>query len=150
MDSTTTENTAIETVTVDPNSELGKALATVTQLQADKERYTDLYWKESSKVTKIRLDTRDFFKAEFGGDKDAEITLTVDEVNDLLNRIGAEELKFTYSAKVTISFIIEGVEAEDDEDAQRKIEHAVNWTINGLDYDTTTDEEIEVDEVEAE
>lgn len=146
----TTNNNGIETVTVDPNSELGKALATIKQLEEQNNRYRDNYWKASSEVSSIRAKVRDYFKSEFDGDKEATIELQVDDVNDLLRKIGAEELAFTYSATVTISFVIEGVEADSEDDAIDKIRDAVNWEIRGLDYSGTNDEEVEVSDVEEE
>lgn len=149
MDSTT-ENNAIETVTVDPNSELGQALATIKKLEEQTTRLRDNYWKADSEILSIRNKVREYFKSEFDGDKEATIELSVDDINGLLRRIGAEELSFTYSARVTISFVIEGVEADSEDDAIDKIRDAVNWEIRGLDYSGTNDDEIEVEDVEAE
>ena len=77
--------------------------------------------------------------------------MDADAINELLTLIGADEIKFAYSANVTIKFTITGVEAENEEDAKSTILEAISYQIaNDISYDTIEDEEYEVDEVEAE
>lgn len=148
----TTDSNGIETVTT-----------TVEQLIADKakleallahktEAYQnamDKYWKASAQVNELRNKVRDYFKAELGGDKDATVQLDLDDINDLLYKIGGNEIKFTYSAKVTISFMIDGIEADSEEEAEQKIADAINYTVQ-CDYESLYDDEIDVTDVEAE
>lgn len=132
-------------------AETDKLLATITHLDERVDYYQNQYWKTSAEVSNLRDKVRNYFKNELDGDKEASVEMDIDDINQLLNLIGADEIKFTYSAKVTISFVIEGVLADSEEDAQEKVRDAVNYKIDSdLDYDNTTDEEIEVDEVEAE
>jgi predicted PilT family ATPase len=157
------ESTETTNVTTDSNG-IETVTTTVEQLIADKakleallahktEAYQnamDKYWKANAANNELRNKVRDYFKAELGGDKDATVELDLDDINDLLDKIGANNIKFTYSAKVTISFMIDGVEADDEEDAESKISEAVSWQIRELEHDSTYDEEIEVTDVEAE
>ena len=149
----TTDSNGIETVTTTTEQLIADKAKLEALLAHKTEAYQnamDKYWKANAATNELRNKVREFFKAELGGDKDTIVELDLDEINNLLTKIGGQEIKFTYSAKVTISFVIEGVEADSEEDAESKIQDAVNWSIRELDYDGTNDEEIEVTEVEAE
>jgi len=131
--------------------EIDKLLAQVDSLKESKESYTDRYWKASAEIGNLRNTVREYFKDEVDGDKNATVEMDVDDINDLLNRIGAQELKFTYSANVTITFTITGVEADSEEDAERQILDAISYEVsNNLEHDGTEDDDYQVDNVEAE
>jgi hypothetical protein len=131
--------------------EIDKLLAQVDSLTQSKESYADRYWKASAEIGNLRNTVREYFKDEVDGDKNATVEMDVDDINDLLNRIGAQELKFTYSANVTITFTITGVEADSEEDAERQILDAISYEVsNNLEHDGTEDDDYQVDNVEAE
>jgi hypothetical protein len=131
--------------------EIDKLLAQINTLKEVKESYTDKYWKASAEIGNLREKVRNYFKDELDGDKEASVEMELDDINDLLNRIGAEEIKFTYSAEVTITFTITGVEADSEEDAKSKILDAISYQVSSsLDHDNTEDDNYEVDNVEAE
>jgi hypothetical protein len=120
--------------------EIDKLLAQVDSLKESKESYTDRYWKASAEIGNLRNTVREYFKNEVNGDKNATV-----------ERIGAQELKFTYSANVTITFTITGVEADSEEDAERQILDAISYEVsNNLEHDGTEDDDYQVDNVEAE
>jgi len=74
---------------------------------------------------------RNFFKDEFDGDKDATVTFTLDEVNDLLDLIDADKLSFTYSATVKIEFTVTGIEADSEEDAENLVRDNLQYQLLG-------------------
>jgi hypothetical protein len=75
---------------------------------------------KSREVSKIQQSVLTAFKDKFDGDKDATAEFDLEEANDLLQEIGADTIKFTYRAKVTIEVFIQGIEADSDEDAEHK------------------------------
>lgn len=94
---------------------------------------------------------RNFFKDEFDGDKDATVTFTLDEVNDLLDLIDADKLSFTYSATVKIEFTVTGIEADSEEDAENLVRDNLQYQLLGeLRNNNMEDESVEVEDVEAE
>jgi hypothetical protein len=94
---------------------------------------------------------RNFFKEEFDGDKDATVTFTLDEVNDLLDLIDADKLSFTYSATVRIEFTVTGIEADSEEDAENIVRDNLQYQLIGeLRDNNMEDESVEVEDVEAE
>lgn len=131
--------------------EIDKLLTLINHLKETKESYTDKYWKANAEIGNLREKVRNYFKDEVDGDKDATVEMDIDDINHLLNLIGADELKFTYSAEVTITFTITGVEADSEEDAKSKILDAISYEVNSnLEHDSTEDDNYEVDNVEAE
>jgi len=94
---------------------------------------------------------RNFFKDEFDGDKDATVSFTLDEVNDLLDLIDADKLSFTYSATVKIEFTVTGIEADSEEDAENLVRDNLQYQLLGeLRNNNMEDESVEVEDVEAE
>jgi hypothetical protein len=114
-----------------------------------KQSYQDNYWKASSEISKLRNIVREYFKSELDGDKNGTVEMDLDAINQLLVDIGGAELKFTYSARVTISFVIDGIEADSEEEAEQIIADSINYSVQ-TDYESMYDEEVEITEVEAE
>lgn len=135
---------------VEQINEIERLLNELDQVRLERSKAGDNYAEANNKLWKMRGDLREYFKDSFDGDKDNTLRLDLDDVNELLTNLGCEELNFTYSAKVTISFTITGVEADDENDAENKILSAISYTINGLDYGSTEDEDYAVEDVEGE
>jgi hypothetical protein len=131
-------------------NEIERLLNELDQVRLERSKAGENYAQANNKVWQIRSQVREFFKDEFDGDKDATVQFDFDEVNGLLADIGADELAFTYSAKVTISFTISGVEADSEQEAESKIYSAISYTVNGLDYESIDDEDYSVEDVEGE
>ncbi len=84
------------------------------------------------KFKSAQFDVREFFQSRYEVDHH-EIVADVDDVNSLLINIGSEELTKSWSATVTITATVTGVEAPNAEAAREMLEDAfeVNLTIDG-------------------
>ena len=85
--------------------------------------------------------------------KNDTVELDLDEVNELLQDIGANKILFTYTATVTYTVTINGIEADSEDEAERKALAAVDCRVDtdncGEDADVYN-EEYEASDVEAE
>jgi len=70
-----------------------------------------------SRFHKTRVSVYEFFNNRYDSG-DTEITCTVDDVNELLESIGADKLKALFTVNGTISFSVVDVEADSEEDAR--------------------------------
>jgi hypothetical protein len=84
------------------------------------------------KFISARYDVRDFFQARYETDSD-EIVCELDDVNSLLADIGSEQLTKSWSATISITATITGIEAPNAEAAKAIIEDniEVNFTADG-------------------
>ena len=159
----TTEKTAHE-VNVDKAKQLiesdnREAVATAIadlydRLDKKDEALANYRQSESNRVKQLfdaRAAVRNFFKEEFDGDKDAVVSFTLDEVNNLLDLIDADKLCFTYSATVKIEFTVTGIEADSEEEAERLIHDSLDYRLTGELRNANIEmDEVEVEDVEAE
>jgi uncharacterized protein (UPF0147 family) len=85
--------------------------------------------------------------------KNDTVELNLQEVNELLENIGADKILFTYTATVTYTVTINGIEADSESEAERKALNAVDCRVDtdncGEDADVYN-EEYEASDVEAE
>lgn len=85
--------------------------------------------------------------------KNDTVELNLQEVNELLENIGADKILFTYTATVTYTVTINGIEADSEDEAERKALNAVDCRVDtdncGEDADVYN-EEYEASDVEAE
>lgn len=58
------------------------------------------------------------------------VELDLEDVNEILEDIGAKKILFTYSATVTYTVTITGIEADSEDEAERKALEAVECTVN--------------------
>lgn len=81
------------------------------------------------------------------------VELDLEDVNEILEDIGANKILFTYTATVTYTVTINGIEADSEEEAERKALNAVDCRVDtdncGEDADVYN-EEYEASDVEAE
>lgn len=99
------------------------------------ERYNDKY----QLVQKIRGDVYELFSSNYSsGDED--ITLSVEDINELLRSIGADELKRNWSATVQVYLTITGIEASNQEEATEIVE-------NNIEVSYCEDGDLFVDEI---
>ena len=96
-------------------------------------------------VITIRSKVYEFFNSQYSpGDQD--ITTSVEEINDMLRDIGADELKRTWSATVRIYVNISGIEAASKDDAIDMIQDDINVELQSIDGELWVDD-IEVQDV---
>lgn len=101
-----------------------------------KKVFQDLeYYKNQStgyytKYSNNRDMVYEFFKDRYESGDD-EITCDKDDVNRLLDSIGAEQLKSLFTVKGSISFTLTDVEAESEEEAERIAESEVTMSFDG-------------------
>jgi hypothetical protein len=85
--------------------------------------------------------------------KNDTVELNLQEVNELLENIGADKILFTYTATVTYTVTINGIEADSEDEAERKALSAVDCRVDtdncGEDADVYN-EEYEASDVESE
>jgi light-regulated signal transduction histidine kinase (bacteriophytochrome) len=96
------------------------------------EEWKDKFSTQRSNVYNIREKVNAFFNSYYSVG-DTEITVELDEVNALLESIGAETLKKTWSADVVIYVSVNNIEAADEDSVidyvQNEIE--VSYTHSG-------------------
>jgi hypothetical protein len=62
--------------------------------------------------------------------KNDKVELNLQEVNELLESIGADKILFTWSATVTYTVTITGIEADSESEAERKALNAVDCRVD--------------------
>jgi uncharacterized protein (UPF0147 family) len=62
--------------------------------------------------------------------KSDTLELDLDEVNEILQDIGADKILFTYTATVTYTVTINGIEADSQDEAERKALNAVDCRVD--------------------
>ena len=93
----------------------------------------------------VRSKVHEFFNSQYSPG-DQEITTSVEEINDMLRDIGADELKRTWSASVRIYVNVSGIEAANKEEAEDMLRDDINVELQSIDGDLWVDD-IEVQEV---
>ena len=83
-----------------------------------------------SRFHKARVSVYEFFNNRYDSG-DTEITCTVDDVNELLESLGADKLKALFTVNGTISFSIVDVEADSEDDARDIVSNDLNLEFNG-------------------
>jgi hypothetical protein len=87
------------------------------------------------------------------GDKDATIEMDLNDINELLEDIGASKIVFTWSVDVTVTATITGIEADSEEQAKEKAIAALELRVDtdSLGEDANCeDEEYEADNAQEE
>lgn len=96
----------------------------------------------------IRNTVYEFFNSQYSpGDQD--ITTSVEEINEMLRSISADELRRSWSASVRIYVNVSGVEAASKEEAEDAIRDDINVELSSIDGEIWVDD-VEVTDVTAE
>jgi hypothetical protein len=96
----------------------------------------------------IRNTVYEFFNSQYSpGDQD--ITTSVEEINEMLRSINADELRRSWSASVRIYVNVSGVEAASKEEAEDAIRDDINVELQSIDGEIWVDD-VEVTDVTAE
>ena len=127
----------------------------ITYTEAEVQRFikdcTDakIYNQESTKsVINIRSKIYEFFNSQYSPG-DQEITTSVEEINDMLRDIGADELRRTWSASVRIYVNVSGIEAANKEEVEDMVRDDINVELQSIDGEIWVDD-IEVNDIVSE
>ena len=104
------------------------------QLRADLKSLQERHDKSWTKITNIRQEVYDFFNNQYNP-SDEELTFSISDVNSLLEDIGADKLKRTYTVRGTIDFVISDIEATDEDDARDMVENNIVVEFDGNSVD---------------
>ena len=104
----------------------------LVRLIEEKENLKTELMQVERKLKSTQFDVKEFFQSRYETDQ-SEILCEVDDVNSLLKDIGSDELTKSWSATVTITATVTGVEAPNAEAAREIIEDAfeINLTVDG-------------------
>jgi hypothetical protein len=148
---TTTEQTAqqvVEQFVKENNMEaiverMVKQAERVQELQANKDSLLNRLQEERNTSRANRDTVRNKFREMLDGDKDATIEMDLDDINELLEDIGASKIIFTYSVDVTVTATITGIEADSEEEARDKAIAALELRVdtNSLGEDANCEDE---------
>jgi hypothetical protein len=89
-------------------------------LDRDKDQILTRLQDERATSRNNRDTVRNKFRQMLDGDKDATIEMDLDDINELLEDIGASKIIFTWSLDVTVTATITGIEADNWEEARDK------------------------------
>ena len=89
-------------------------------LDRDKDQILSRLQDERATSRNNRDTVRNKFREMLDGDKNATIEMDLDDINELLEDIGASKIIFTYSVDVTVTATITGIEADSEEEARDK------------------------------
>ena len=110
----------------------------------DLQYYKNTATEVRSRNLTIRQEVYDFFSERYDSGSD-EITCTVDDVNELLETIGADKLRRMYTVTGRIEFTVTDIEADSEDDARDQVEN--NLTVE-FDGNIVDDYNIEVNDIE--
>lgn len=104
--------------------------------------------ESTRKVIDIRSKVYEFFNSQYSPG-DQEITTSVEEINDMLRDIGADELRRSWSASVRIYVNVSGIEAATKEEVEDMVRDDINVELQSIDGEIWVDD-IEVNDIIAE
>ena len=110
----------------------------------DLQYYKNTATEVRSRNLTIRQEVYDFFSERYDSGSD-EITCSVEDVNELLDSIGADKLKRMYTVTGRIEFTITDIEADSEDDARDQVENNLSVEFDG---NTVDDYSIDVNDVE--
>jgi hypothetical protein len=104
----------------------------LTRLIEDKDNLKTELIQVDRRLKSVRFDVKEFFQSRYETDNH-EIVCEVDDVNDLLETIGSEQLTKSWSATVTITATVTGIEAPNAEAAKDMLNDTfeLNMSVDG-------------------
>jgi hypothetical protein len=102
----------------------------VQELQASKDSMYERLQDERNTSRSNRDTVRAKFLEMLDGDKNATIEMDLDDINELLEDIGASKIVFTWSVDVTVTATITGIEADSEEQAREKAIQALELRVD--------------------
>ena len=110
----------------------------------DLQYYKNTATEVRSRNLTIRQEVYDFFSERYDSGSD-EITCSVEDVNELLDSIGADKLKRLYTVTGRIEFTITDIESDSEDDARNQVENNLSVEFDG---NTVDDYSIDVNDVD--
>jgi len=110
------------------------AIAAITERDTLRVSLNDCQDRSSryyGKLVTVREQVYEFFNSRYNPDTDTAIECEIDDVNELLKNIGAEELKKLWTVHGTINFTITNVPASNEDDAFDYAMNELNVEVNG-------------------
>ena len=115
------------------------AIAAITErdelrvsLSDSQDRSTRYY----GKLVTVREQVHEFFNSRYDVDTDTAIECEVDDVNELLRNIGAEELKKLWTVIGTINYTVSNISASNEDEAN-------DYVMNELTVDVSSDADLD-------
>ena len=104
----------------------------LTRLIEEKENLRTELLQVERKFKSAQFDVKEFFQSKYETDSD-EIVCDIDDVNELLVSIGSEQLTKSWSATVTITATVTGIEAANAEAAKDMLNDTfeLNMSVDG-------------------
>lgn len=102
----------------------------IKNLIQDFDYYKNIATEVRSKNLNIRQQIYDFFNERYSSG-DEEITASKEDVNELLENIGADKLKSMWTVSGRIEFTITDIEAESEEEARDLVESNLSVEFDG-------------------
>jgi hypothetical protein len=96
--------------------------------------------KQRQRISDICGNVHEIFSSHYESG-DSTVTISVDDINELLEYIGADTLKKLWSATVFITLSINGIEASTKEEAEEIID-------NNIEVNFTDDGDANIDEID--
>jgi predicted RNase H-like nuclease (RuvC/YqgF family) len=93
----------------------------------EKQNLIDTHWENKHKM---RKEIYEFFSARYETG-DTEITCSKEDVNELLESIGADMLKTLWTISGRIEFTVTDIEAESEDDAYLIVENGIAIELDG-------------------
>ena len=121
------------------------ALDERAELRSKLETKDNQYYTMATEKASIRHKVFEFFNDRYDSGE-SEITCTVDDVNELLESIGAGKLKSLFTVMGTINFEITDIEADSEDDARDAVENYLTAEYSG--EGDLNDWSVEVESVE--
>ena len=110
------------------------AIAAITErdelrvsLSDSQDRSTRYY----GKLVTVREQVHEFFNSRYDVDTDTAIECEVDDVNELLRNIGAEELKKLWTVIGTINYTVSNISASNEDEANDYVMNELTVDVSG-------------------
>ena len=110
------------------------AIAAITERDELRQKLNDCEGKAGryyGKLVTIREQVHEFFNSRYDVDTDTAIECEVDDVNELLRNIGAEELKKLWTVIGTIDFTVNNIYASNEEEANDYVMNELSAELGG-------------------
>jgi hypothetical protein len=110
------------------------AIAAITERDELRQKLNDCEGKAGryyGKLVTVREQVHEFFNSRYDVDTDTAIECEVDDINELLKNIGAEELKKLWTVIGTIDFTVNNIYASNEEEANDYVMSELSAELGG-------------------